>query len=186
MRLIKKSPLRRLASHLRYVIARLWHFRGMRGAWNGIIDSDCSIFVLEGGSIRTGKRLCLSKGSELQARGELVLGNNVFLNQNTRIVSFERITIGDDCLFGAGITVLDHDHATEFDGDKIIRGSFQTAPIAIGNNVWVGEKVTILRGVTIGDNTTIAAHAVVTRDIPANCIAGGMPAKPIRELGNQT
>lgn len=62
------------------------------------------------------------------------------------------------------------------------RGSMHAAPIAIGKNVWIGAHATVLAGVTIGDNAVIAAGAVVNRDIPADTVAAGVPAKVIRKL----
>ena len=110
------------------------------------------------------------------------IGDRVFVNSGSRIVSFEKITIGDDCLLAAGVTILDHDHQSEFIDGQPVRDKYNTAEINIESGVWIGEKVTILKGVTIGKNSVVAAHAVVTKDIPANCIAGGIPAKVIKEL----
>lgn len=62
------------------------------------------------------------------------------------------------------------------------RAGFLTAPIVIGNNVWIGAKATVTKGVSIGDNSVIAANAVVTRDIPAGTLAAGVPARVIRRI----
>lgn len=63
----------------------------------------------------------------------------------------------------------------------MINGSEPTRPIVIGNKVWIGTNVTVLKGVKIGDGCVIAAGSLVTKDIPANCLAGGVPAKVIKE-----
>lgn len=106
------------------------------------------------------------------------LGRNVFINAGCHFQDQGGITIGDDCLIGHAVVfaTLNHGLAPEE------RFSMTPAPIVLGRNVWVGSNATILQGVTIGDNAVIAAGAVVTRDVPANTIVGGVPAKPIRRI----
>lgn len=105
-------------------------------------------------------------------------GKNVFINAGCRFQDQGGITIGDSCLIGHNcvMATLNHDLAPDN------RGSITPSPIVLHRNVWVGANVTILPGVTIGENAVIAAGAVVTRDVPANTIVGGVPAKVIREI----
>lgn len=107
-----------------------------------------------------------------------VFGENVFVNSGCRFQDQGGITIGDGCLIGHNcvMATLNHDLAPE------TRADIQPAPIVLRRNVWVGANVTILPGVTVGENAVIAAGAVVTRDVPGNAIVGGVPAKLIRFL----
>jgi len=90
------------------------------------------------------------------------------------------ITTGEDCLFGFGTRVLDADlHALDS------RTPERVAPVRIGDRVWLGSDVTVLRGVTIGDDTVVGARSVVTRDLPARVLALGSPARPVRELARR-
>jgi acetyltransferase-like isoleucine patch superfamily enzyme len=90
------------------------------------------------------------------------------------------LVIGDHCLFGEGVSIHDENHRGGRGDLPVARRGFTTAPIFIGRNVWVGAKATILQGVTIGDNAIVGAHAVVTRDVPANMLALGVPARVAR------
>ena len=87
--------------------------------------------------------------------------------------------LGDGCLVGHNVVfaTLNHGMAPED------RGAMYPAPIRLGKNVWVGFHSTILRGVTVGDNAIIAAGSVVTKDVAANTVVGGVPAKYIRNIG---
>ena len=80
------------------------------------------------------------------------------------------------------MSILDHDHAFQMTGDGLQLDGYSTAGITIGNNVWIADKVTIVKGVTIGSNVIIAANAVVTEDVPSNCVVGGIPARVLRKL----
>ena len=91
------------------------------------------------------------------------------------------MTIGDDCFLGPGVHIYCACHSTNPVERKTRRQEW-AKPVTIGNDVWIGGNVTILPGVTIGDNCTIGAGSVVTRDIPANSIAAGNPAKIIRTI----
>lgn len=106
------------------------------------------------------------------------VGKNVFINAGCCFQDQGGIAIGDGALIGHQVVLatLNHDLNPER------RGSMHAAPIAIGKNVWIGAHATVLAGVTIGDNAVIAAGAVVNRDIPADTVAAGVPAKVIRKL----
>ena len=114
--------------------------------------------------------------------GVVKLGRQVTLRRFITIHAYERIEIGDFSRIGEMVSIRDHNHYSELgDSPGEMRG-FQAAPVIIGKNVWVGVKVTIMPGVTIGDNAIIGANAVVTKDIPANAVAVGIPAKVIKLL----
>ena len=108
----------------------------------------------------------------------ITLGKNVFLNSGCHFQDQGGIEIGDHTLIGhcVVLTTLNHDIAPKN------RGTVIPKPIKIGKNVWIGSNVTVLPGVTIGENSVIAAGAVVTKDVPANTVVGGVPAKVIRSF----
>lgn len=108
----------------------------------------------------------------------ITVGKNVFINACCHFQDHGGVTLGDDCLVGHNVVfaTLNHGIAPEN------RSSMLPAPITVGKKVWIGSNSTILQGVTIGDNAIIAAGSVVTKDVPANTIVGGVPARPIRNI----
>ena len=106
------------------------------------------------------------------------LGERVFINSGCRFQDQGGVTIGDDCLIGHNtvIATLNHDVAPSRRGDLL------PAPVEIGRNVWIGANVTILPGVSIGDDAVIAAASVVTKDVPARTVAVGTPARVVRSV----
>ena len=110
------------------------------------------------------------------------IADGVWINNNAVIVAERsQIVIGQNTLIGTEFNVFDSDFH-DLHSDRRLRGIAKTAPVVIGKNVFIGSRVTILKGVTIGDNSVIASGAVVTHSLPANCIAGGVPARAIRYL----
>ncbi len=109
----------------------------------------------------------------------LSLGQDVFINLGCRFQDTGGITIGDGTLVGHGSTLTTLNHGV----DPARRADMIPAPIVIGRKVWLGAGVTVVPGVTIGDGSIVGAGAVVTRDVPANAIVGGVPAKLIRMTG---
>lgn len=108
------------------------------------------------------------------------IGARTFVNYYLTAADVATITIGDDCQIGPNVQLLTPIHPT---GPAPRREGLERAePITIGDNVWLGGGVTVLPGVTIGDNSVIGASAVVTKDIPANVLAVGNPARVIRAL----
>lgn len=118
------------------------------------------------GSIVIGNGSHILRNVTIQSDGgKITIGNNVFINENTSIISRKKIVIGDNCSFGPNVCIYDHDH--DFKNPK---GGFKCSEINIGNNVWVGANVVILRGITIGNNSVVAAGTVVTKDIPEKTV----------------
>lgn len=119
-----------------------------------------------------------------QLTPELIIGSHCNIGAYNMITCTNKITIGDNLLTGKWVTITDNSHgATDYDSLNIpptLRPLVSKGPVTIGNNVWIGDKVTILPGVTIGDGAVIGANSVVTKDIPAYCVAAGNPAKQIR------
>lgn len=113
---------------------------------------------------------------------QIRVGKRFFANFSFTVLDEANVTIGDDCFFGPNVSIYTACHST----DPVERNSRKewALPVAVGNNVWIGGAVTILPGVTIGDNVTIGAGSVVVRDIPSNCVAVGNPCKVVRKLKN--
>ena len=109
----------------------------------------------------------------------LTLGKDVFINIGCRFQDAGGITIGDGTLIGHGSTLTTLDHG--IDPDR--RADMIPAPVVIGRRVWLGAGVTVVPGVTIGDGAIVGAGAVVTKDVPANAIVAGVPARLIRMTG---
>ncbi len=117
------------------------------------------------------------------------IGNNCEINMNCVFLDCNKITIGDYCGIGPNVQiyavthpVLPEERLSPSDGDGFPFWKSYTAPVTIGNNVWIGGGSVILPGVCIGDNTTIGAGSVVTKSIPSNCLAVGNPCRVVRQL----
>ncbi|WBB74614.1 sugar O-acetyltransferase [Micromonospora sp. WMMD1128] len=108
------------------------------------------------------------------------LGPRSFVNFNAVFLDVARITIGADVQLGPNVQLLTATHPVE---PEARRAKWEAAePITIGDNAWLGGGVIVLAGVSVGDNTVVGAGAVVTRDLPANVVAVGNPARPIKTL----
>ncbi len=107
------------------------------------------------------------------------IGRNVFVNQNCTFYDLGGLAIGDDVMIGPNVSIITSGHPIE----PSRRRDFVVAkPIAIERNVWIGAGATIIGGVTVGENSVVAAGAVVTTDVPSNTLVGGNPATVIRSI----
>lgn len=133
---------------------------------------DNARFSCKGFSMYEGASVVLLEGASL------TIGRNSYMNDSL-IQCAGQITIGDDCAIAGDVLIQDTDFHPMLD-EKGEERSY-VKPINIGNHVWICAKATILKGVTIGDGSVVAAGAVVTRDVPPRCLVGGNPARIIRQ-----
>lgn len=108
----------------------------------------------------------------------ITLGKRIFINSGCKFQDQGGVVVGDDCLIGHNTVVATLNH----DLDPARRADMHPGPVVIGRNVWIGSNVTVLPGVTIGDNAVVAAASVVTKDVPENAIVVGSPARVVRSV----
>ncbi|WGE82214.1 sugar O-acetyltransferase [Actinobacillus equuli subsp. haemolyticus] len=106
------------------------------------------------------------------------IGKRVFINTGVMLTDLGGITLEDDVLIGPRVNIITVDHPIA----PAERRGVIVKPVVIKKNVWIGAGATILAGVTVGENAIVAAGAVVTKDVPANTIVGGVPAKILKEI----
>lgn len=114
-------------------------------------------------------------------KSQIIFTDNIHINNNLVIISENRVEIGSNVLIGTNVEIYDSDfHSTNTKrfGEK----NYRTAPVKIGDNVWIGSNVKILKGVEIGENSVISNGSIVTKSIPPDAIAGGIPAKKIKSI----
>lgn len=112
---------------------------------------------------------------------DIRVGRNVFINQNCTMYDLGGIDIGDDVMIGPNVSLLTSSHPVE---PAERRAHVIARPIVIERNVWIAAGATIIGGVTVGENSVVAAGSVVTRDVPRNRLVGGNPAHVIRVIGD--
>lgn len=145
-----------------------------------------------GNNFRAGERLKLRTFDCWEGRKyipQITIGNNVNIETDCHISAINKVSIGDNVLIASFVYISDHSHGNVnesmdgwMDGAPIERPLYSKGPIIIENNVWLGEKVTVLPGVHIGRGAIIGANSVVTKSIPPYAVAVGSPAKVIKML----
>ena len=112
---------------------------------------------------------------------DIRVGRNVFVNQNCTFYDLGGLDIADDVMIGPNVSLITSGHPVE---PSERHAGVTASPIAIGRNVWIAAGATIIGGVTVGENSVVAAGSVVTRDVPPNTLVGGNPARVIRTIGD--
>lgn len=182
MRLAYKSWSYKIIAVSRYLLARIYYRQRFKCPSLSMIGKNCGIHIFKNGKIICGDRIILDDQVMLYAKGILQIGKRFGINRYSRIVAHENIIIGDYVTIGQMVSILDHDHQYEIVEEQLRLDGYQTAPIIIGNNIWIGDKCTILKGVTIGDNVVIGANTLVHKDVPSNVVIGGNPFKILKEI----
>ena len=132
------------------------------GTWN-VFQIDDKANFLVGANV-----ICRNFENFNVSSGKLVLNDGVFINNSCSFNCMERIEIGAGTMMGEGVRFYDHDHI--YTAEKIEKWQWTTAPIRVGRDCWIGSNVTILKGVTIGDNTIIGVGCLIRNDVPANSV----------------
>jgi len=146
------------------------------------IENNCSIVCIKGGKLAI-LNSHISSGTQIIADENGVLEiHHSFIGRNCVITSKKEIIINKDCLIAEMVVIRDQDHIVDIFSENSSREHFNAAPIKIKENVWIASKATILKGVTIGKYSVVAASAVVTKEIPPYEVWGGIPAKFIKKI----
>jgi acetyltransferase-like isoleucine patch superfamily enzyme len=133
------------------------------------------------GRIELGRWSWLGHGTKVRCHeGVVSIGAKSVLGQECTISAYQHVSIGRECVIADRVMLIDFDHGVvEVERPIRVQGIYKR-DVRVGNNVWIGYGACILRGVTIGDNAIIGTNSVVTRDVPANAVVGGVPARLIR------
>lgn len=138
-----------------------------------------------GSGVRLSGRMFVSFNTRGEVRPELAIGDRTFVGHACSFSVARSVRVGRHCYIASGVTVLDQDgHPLDAAARRagLPTPPEAVAPVVIGDDVWVGSGAVILKGVTVGDRAVVAAHAVVTRDVPADAVVAGNPARVVRDL----
>ena len=156
---------------LKMTWTKLFHFASFSGPMMCLVSPHTEITMDPGAELRIGKRFKMRDGAKIRVRkgGKCIIGDNTSINSNNMIACHERIEIGCNCQFSPNTQIYDHDH--DFRDPKGISAMrYNTTPVIIGDNVWIGANVVILRGTVIGDNSVVAAGSIVKGSYPAGSV----------------
>ena len=150
-------------------------------AYKSMIES-CNNITIMNGTIVVKGPLYMKNGATLgvNMNGKIIIGNQCFFNRNSICSSLGLITIGNNCSIGPNVCIYDHDHDFDKNGKK--NNEFKIGKVEIGNNVWIGAGVIILRNTKIGDNSVIGAGSVIKGDIPSGSLVTNNREIIIRNL----
>jgi acetyltransferase-like isoleucine patch superfamily enzyme len=157
--------------------------------WRGRLVTDGICFICPGVKFEIGPNAKLYIGrwtwighdSKIRVHeGEVRIGAKTVMGQECTISAYQHVEIGRECIMADRVMLIDFDHGVvEVERPIRLQGIYKR-DVKVGSNVWMGYGACILRGVAVGDNAIIGTNAVVTKDVPANAVVGGVPAKLIR------
>ncbi len=157
--------------------------------WRGRLQTDGICFICPGVKFEIGPRAKLhigrwawiGHGSKIRVHeGEVRIGAKTVMGQECTISAYQHVSLGRECIIADRVMLIDFDHGVvEVERPIRLQGIYKR-DVKVGSNVWIGYGACVLRGVSIGDNAILGTNAVATRDVPANAVVGGVPAKLIR------
>jgi acetyltransferase-like isoleucine patch superfamily enzyme len=166
---------------LRLLVRKLWLRDRLKLDGLAFVGPGVVLQVKRGARIELGRWSWIGHGTKIRCHeGHVSIGAKTVLGQECTISAYRQVAIGRECVIADRVMFIDFDHGM-VDVERPIRlQGIYMRDVEVGNNVWIGYGACILRGVTIGDNAVIGTNSVVTRDVPANAVVGGVPARVIR------
>jgi len=168
---------------LRYLWRRFLTPAGWRWETDGPVffGRDLELQIGKRGTIRFGRFVWIGDGTKIRCHeGEVTIGAKTVMGQECTISAYKHVRIGEQCVIADRAMFIDFDHGTvEVERPIRVQGIYKRS-VAVGSNCWIGYGACILRGTSVGDNSIVGTNSVVTKDVPANAIVGGVPAKVIR------
>lgn len=168
---------------LRYLWRRLLTPTGWRWQTDGPVffGRKLQLQTARNASIRFGRFVWVGDGTKIRCHeGTVEIGSKTVIGQECTISAYRRVRIGSECVIADRAMFIDFDHGVVEVDRPIRQQGIYMKDVEVGSNVWIGYGACILRGVRVGDNSVIGTNAVVTRDVPANAVVGGVPARVIR------
>jgi acetyltransferase-like isoleucine patch superfamily enzyme len=183
--LVRKRMLTRRYGQLlwRYTWRRLLTVAGRRWETDGPVffGRRLELQIGKRGTIRFGRFAWIGDRTKIRCHeGEVIIGAKTVMGQECTISAYRHVRIGEQCVIADRAMFIDFDHGVVEVERPIRKQGIYMRDVDVGSNVWIGYGACILRGVRIGDNAIVGTNAVVTRDVPANAVVGGVPAKVIR------
>jgi acetyltransferase-like isoleucine patch superfamily enzyme len=134
-----------------------------------------------GAEVRFGRFVWIGDGSKIRCHeGEVEIGAKTVIGQECTISAYRRVRIGEQCVIADRAMFIDFDHGVvEVERPIRVQGIY-TRDVEVGSNVWIGYGACVLRGVRVGDNSIVGTNSVLTKDVPANAVVAGIPARIIR------
>jgi acetyltransferase-like isoleucine patch superfamily enzyme len=133
------------------------------------------------GAIRFGRFTWIGDGTKIRCHeGVVEIGAKTVLGQECTISAYKQVCIGEQCVVADRAMFIDFDHGVTEVERPIRKQGIYMRPVQVGSNVWIGYGACVLRGARVGDNAVLGTYTVVTKDVPANAVAGGLPARVIR------
>jgi acetyltransferase-like isoleucine patch superfamily enzyme len=167
----------------RYLWRRLLTPAGRRWRSDGpfFLGRGLELKIEPRGEIRFGRFVWIGDGTKIRCHeGVVEIGDKTVMGQECTISAYQRVRIGNECVIADRAMFIDFDHGmVEVERPIRLQGIYKR-DVEVGNNVWIGYGACILRGVSVGDNSVIGTNSVVTKDVPANAVVGGIPARIIR------
>lgn len=160
----------------------IFRIQGCSAGRGCTLSAGVRLRATDGARLTLGDEVTIDRYADVTVKyGALQIGARSYIGQFCIICAREDVRIGVDCLVAEHVTIRDQDHCFG-NGLVTAHAGFSTAPVTIGNNVWIGAKTTITQGVKIGDNSVVGSNSVVTHDVPPNTVVAGVPARILREI----
>jgi acetyltransferase-like isoleucine patch superfamily enzyme len=167
----------------RYLWRRFLTRAGWRWRTDGplFLGSDLELQVGRRGRVDFGRFVWIGHGTKLRCHeGVIEIGAKTVMGQECTISAYKRVRIGEQCVIADRAMFIDFDHGVvEVERPIRLQGIY-TRDVEVGSNVWIGYGACILRGVSVGDNSIVGTNSVVTKDVPANAVVAGVPARIVR------
>ena len=141
----------------------------------------CELQIAPRGKVRFGRFVWIGDGTKIRCHeGEVVIGAKTVIGQECTISAYRRVRIGEQCVIADRAMFIDFDHGVVEVERPIRQQGIYMRDVEVGSNVWIGYGACVLRGIRVGDNSIVGTNAVVTKDVPANAVVGGVPARVMR------
>jgi acetyltransferase-like isoleucine patch superfamily enzyme len=167
----------------RYCRRRLFTRAGWRWHTDGFVffGKRLELQTARGAEVRYGRFVWIGDGSKIRCHeGEVEIGEKTVIGQECTISAYRRVRIGAQCVIADRAMFIDFDHGVvEIERPIRVQGIYMR-DVEVGSNVWIGYGACVLRGVRVGDNAIVGTNSVVTKDVPANAVVAGIPARIIR------